>query len=154
MNKYHFLLVFLPILSTGKDLPTICIGKGNNICYNGSWQFSHDSLYASFQGIRYAQPPIDELRLLAPKPYTDKKGTYDVGNESTVICPQLDFKLDVVGREDCLLLNIYVPKIAISNPKKRKYPVMFWIYGGALVTGDNTFENYGPNTLMHAGMLE
>ena len=150
MNKYLFLLVFLPNLSTGKDLPKICLGN-DDICYIGSWLSSDSSNYASFQGIRYAQPPIDELRFLAPKPYTDKKGTYDVGNESTVICPQLDYN-GVVGQEDCLLLNIYVPETAILNHQK-KFPVMFWIYGGALILGDNTFQNYGPKQFMEMGGL-
>ena len=39
----------------------------------------------------------------------------------------------VVGVEDCLLVNIYVPK---SNPET-KMPVMVWIHGGSLIFGSN-----------------
>ena len=35
--------------------------------------------------------------------------------------------------EDCLLLNIYVPKTNSSQ----NMPVMVWIHGGSLITGSN-----------------
>ena len=143
-----------PILSTSQKLPTICLD--NNVCYEGSWQSLVNSRYASFQGIRYAQPPIGELRFKDPLPYNTEEGTYNVGNESNVICPQLGLYsnpvYDVYGQEDCLLLNIYVPENAITDPQN-KLPVMFWIYGGGLVGGEYTYHSYGPNQFMKSGKV-
>lgn len=48
------------------------------------------------------------------------------------MCPQFHFSKDVAyGTEDCLYLNIYVPRaqtgrLEASDP----LAVMFWIYGG------------------------
>ena len=41
------------------------------------------------------------------------------------------------GQEDCLLLNIYVPEIAIPGSKinTTKLPVMVWIHGGSFAIG-------------------
>ena len=56
--------------------------------------------YASFQGVRYAQPPLGELRLIFfigsyvpqrfrnPQPFLSGEILYDVSGESTVQCPQ------------------------------------------------------------------
>ena len=146
MNKNCFLLFLFPILTSSQNLPTICLE--NNACYQGSWISSFNSRYASFQGIRFAQPPIGALRFQAPMPYHEKEGTYDVGKESNVICPQNPSS--VSGQEDCLFLNIYVPETVINDPQKM-LPVMFWIYGGALVVGDYRYKNFGPNQFMKNG---
>jgi len=33
-------------------------------------------------------------------------------------------------QEDCLFLDVYVPKSALDNPSNPPLPVLFWIYGG------------------------
>ena len=60
------------------------------------------------------------------------------------MCPQFSFTKNIhLGSEDCLHLSIYVPKNkkTINNseafPPKTPLPVMFWIFGGAFVLGDN-----------------
>ena len=100
--------------------------------------------YASFQGIRYAQAPINELRFKAPEPYLDKEGVYDVSMESSIMCPQMNmFYGELRGQEDCLFINIYVPENVIINLEK-KLPVMVWIHGGGFTGGSNNFKLYGP----------
>ena len=32
-------------------------------------------------------------------------------------------------------------------------PVLFWIYGGALVLGSNTYDEYGPNLFMDQDLI-
>ena len=60
----------------------------------------------------------------------------------------LSFHDGILGQEDCLLLNVYVPETAINDPENARYPVMFWIHGGSLITGSNNFAELGPLYLM------
>ena len=74
-----------------------------------------------------------------------------MGNESTVFCPQINgFTLD--GVEDCLFLNVYVPKKAIDD-KDIKLPVMVFIHGGSLITGSGNFRDYGPLHFMDKDVI-
>ena len=154
-------LFFIPILCRSQEFPTVCLEQ-EGTCYKGSWLSSpsNDNIrYATFQGIRYAQPPIGELRFKSPQPFHPKPGVcYDVSNISQISCPQFvnDGEGDyVVGQEDCLLLNIYIPEIVFKeveinsfNDVKTKLPVMFWIHGGSYLFGSNNFDQYGPNQFM------
>ena len=58
----------------------------------------------------------------------------------------------MIGQEDCLLLNVYVPETSIDNPDD-KLPVMFWIHGGALTAGSNNYEEYGPKHLVEKNLI-
>ena len=50
------------------------------------------------------------------------------------MCSQRDvLSGNVVGSEDCLYLNVWTPKAALSDGRPR--PVLFWIYGGGNVIG-------------------
>ena len=46
--------------------------------------------------------------------------------------------------EDCLVLNVWSPKSKNSSDLK---PVMFWIYGGGLVTGSSFIPIYDGKRL-------
>lgn len=65
-------------------------------------------------------------------------------------CIQLDLMSKVVlGSEDCLYLNVYTPNV---KPDKL-LPVMFWIHGGAFVTGSGDDHMYGPEFLVKNGVV-
>ena len=160
MYKPIIVLFFIPILCTSQEFPTVCLEQGG-ACYIGSWLSSpsNNIRYVTFQGIRYAQPPVGDLRFKSPQPYYPKESfSYDVSNISLVTCPQFidDGEGDsVVGQEDCLLLNIYIPEIIFKDVKinsfsdvKTKLPIMFWIHGGSFLFGSNNFDQYGPNQFM------
>ena len=145
--KVFILIMSFPFFIDAKDNPNVCLETG--ACYEGSWWYVDDDVadFASFQGIRYAQAPIGNLRFKPPVPYFDAKGTYDVGREQYKTCAQPMNNGSVVGTEDCLYLNVYVPESAIKNPEA-KLPVMVWIHGGALRTGANWYASYGPKHFM------
>ena len=54
-----------------------------------------------------------------------------------VMCPQLSETVsgDLLGQEDCLVLNIYSPVQVTTD----LLPVMVYIYGGGFVTGSNRY---------------
>ena len=64
MYKHIFLLIFTSSLGFAEEYPTVCLEQGGT-CYKGSWlkSPSNNISYATFQGIKYAQPPVGELRL-------------------------------------------------------------------------------------------
>ena len=124
------LLLLLPLTLGGDpaEPPRGCLDTG--ACYLGSWETTtKGNQFASFQGIRYAQPPIAEKRFVPPQPFVADAGEYDVSVESTVFCPQTSALIpEPFGEEDCLMLNVYVPDTGEAAP----VPVMVWIHGGGL----------------------
>ena len=61
MNLLIFFLILPILLTKGQSQPTICLNQG--ACYLGSWATTDKGTkYATFQGIRYAQAPIADLR--------------------------------------------------------------------------------------------
>ena len=138
--KIHIFTIFLfPALVLCQY---VCIQSG--ICYQGSWINSGRTKFASFQGIRYALPPIKDLRFKPPQKYVEEEGTIDVREETKIICAQpLPNITGWSNQEDCLFINVYVPEKAINDPDI-KMPVMFWIYGGSLLAGSGQFSKYGP----------
>ena len=104
-------------------------------------------------GIPYAQPPVGDLRLKAPRPVQPWEGVRDAlefGNaapqEPTKVIPlPVGVKID----EDCLNLNIWAPTREIGD--KRQLPVMFWIHGGAYFIGFSAQPVYNGRALAEAG---
>jgi para-nitrobenzyl esterase len=100
-----------------------------------------DGKTAEFLGIPYAAPPVGPMRWMPPQPFGKWHGVrhaYSFGN----VCTQ-----GSTGSEDCLFLNIYVPKFDKNIDKHNDgLPVMFWIHGGGLVTGAGS--DYDPTPLL------
>lgn len=68
-------------------------------------------------------------------------------------CVQPDLKWNheeaILGREDCLYLNVDVP----HWPAKEPLPVMFWIHGGSNLGGSGTASLYNDGTLAAHGVV-
>ena len=85
MYKHILLLIFTSSLSFAEEYPTVCLEQGGT-CYKGSWlkSPSNNVTYATFQGIKYAQPPVGELRLnfsmILVDKYLYRHGRYDIPN--------------------------------------------------------------------------
>lgn len=90
---------------------------------------------SAFYGIPFASPPVNSLRFSSPIPPTPWSNTRDCTHDEYYhICPQFHITKKIfIGSEDCLYMNIYVPKTA---PPPGGFPVMFWIYGGGFTIGD------------------
>ncbi|XP_066955571.1 cocaine esterase-like isoform X1 [Macrobrachium rosenbergii] len=101
----------------------------------------------AFKGIPYAQPPVGELRFKAPVPIGPWSGVK--GGQTPPACPQVDFialtagENKMLGEEDCLYLNIYVPKNAGPN-----LPVMVFIHGGGFYIGNADMFGGTPKFLL------
>ena len=150
-NLFLILLIYYYLPFNYAIEPTICL---TGVCFKGSWMEE----FVAFQGIRYAESPVNKLRFKTPRPFTYSEGVHDVSQESTVRCPQWHRMSNgnraLWGQEDCLLLNIYVPDDVFFNPEDNlELPVMVWIHGGALINGANVYAEYGPKHFMKRNVI-
>lgn len=126
----------------------------------------------SFSGIPFAQPPVGDLRLRAPRSYSAAfPGGTLAATKAPPACPQFAFQVDnldlnavpqsvvsdVLGEvlnsplgaavtsssEDCLYVNIQRPAGTKANDT---LPVLYWIYGGGFVAGASTMYD-GANII-------
>jgi para-nitrobenzyl esterase len=100
-----------------------------------------------FLGIPYAAPPVGPLRWRPPQPAASWSGVRDA-TQFAPHCPQLASPFGVASTsEDCLFLNVFTPS---HQPPGAGSPVMVWIHGGALVTGES--NDYDPTKLVEDGV--
>jgi para-nitrobenzyl esterase len=102
---------------------------------------------AEFLGIPYAAPPVGDLRWHAPQAPARWHGV----RQATAFgphCPQSSgqFGSSADTSENCLFLNVFTK--AGGSPLGR--PVMFWVHGGALVSGAS--NQYNPVSLVNDGV--
>ncbi len=106
-----------------------------------------------FKGIRYAQPPTGELRWKPPVPAEDWTGERSAGDfgPACIQPPSLAGSIyaDYPARtsEDCLFLNVWKPTHA------SKAPVMVWIHGGSLRSGNLASGLYDGSQLARRGVI-
>ncbi|XP_076171488.1 esterase FE4-like isoform X2 [Ptiloglossa arizonensis] len=100
--------------------------------------------YIAFHEIPYAAPPIGKLRFKDPEPPAPWVGVRDASTCTRKICVQTRDRppYNVIGEEDCLYLNVY------TNLLDQSKPVMFWIHGGAFVSGTGNFALLQPDYLL------
>ncbi|KAL3273416.1 hypothetical protein HHI36_014861 [Cryptolaemus montrouzieri] len=104
----------------------------------------------SFRGIRYAKPPVKNLRFLPPVPVTKHTGIYNATEDGDV-CPQLTCSLIPIS-EDCLFANVYTTKLPNEN-EILKRPVVIYIHSGALYALSGRSDDVGPQYFMDQDIL-
>jgi carboxylesterase type B len=63
----------------------------------------------------------------------------------------------VIGQEDCLVLNVYVPDSDPEGqqlPADKGLPVLVYIHGGGFWIGSGTNNLYGPERFMDHGVVK
>src|SRR6516164_5621133 len=111
-----------------------------------------DGEIKAWKGIRYAAPPIGDLRFRVPEPpqrWTEVADATFFGPA----CPQptlpnIPLDLGAPQDEDCLRLNIWAS--ADTEPGDAK-PVMVWLHGGAYVLGASSQPLYDGRRLVSGG---
>jgi para-nitrobenzyl esterase len=97
-----------------------------------------------FLGIPYAAPPVGALRWQPPQPAASWPGVRDA-TAFAPHCPQVASPFGQASTsENCLFLNVFTPAGGGNHP------VMVWIHGGALVTGES--DDYSPAGLVADGV--
>ncbi len=105
-----------------------------------------------WKGVRYAAPPVGDLRFSAPQP-PERWTTVADATRYGPCCPQpvfpnLPLDLGAPQGEDCLRLNVWAS--AETRPGDSK-PVMVWLHGGAYVLGSGSQPLYDGRRLAGGG---
>ena len=111
-----------------------------------------DGTVKSWRGVRFAAPPVGELRWRAPQPpepWTDVADATRVGP----VCPQptdprIPIELGAPQGDDSLRLNVWASSDTERGDGK---PVMVWVHGGAYVLGSSAQSLYRGGVLAGGG---
>ncbi|MEM2145918.1 MAG: carboxylesterase family protein [Candidatus Jordarchaeaceae archaeon] len=122
-----------------------------------------DSYTYAWLGIPYAKPPIGELRWKAPQnpePWSGilnatkfPKAPMQVASVMGSFNEEEIVNSSIIGSEDCLYLNIWVPKTS-TGKLPVNLPVFVWIYGGGNIAGQTAMPlYYGANLARKANAI-
>ncbi|HEX3474626.1 MAG TPA: carboxylesterase family protein [Kofleriaceae bacterium] len=106
-----------------------------------------------FRGIPYAAPPVGNQRWRPPQRAARHRGILDATRFANH-CPQVAGAFGQGSTtEDCLFLNVFIPNPLHGRNRDLEdfglHPVMVWIHGGALVTGES--DDYDATRLVEQG---
>lgn len=109
-----------------------------------------------FRGIPYAAAPVGDLRWQPPQRAARRHGLLDATKFASH-CPQPAGSFGQASiTEDCLFLNVFTPARGRGDDRDGDdrddaglSPVMVWIHGGALVTGES--NDYDATRLVEQG---
>ena len=138
------------LLVTGVLVPLVCCQNFTEIVDTDKGRVRgrtlqtglHSMPYSAFLGIRFAKPPVGDLRFrdsIEADPWT---GVLNATEEAPACIQHVLIR--TIGQEDCLYLNVYTGVTDFRNIKTLK-PVMVWIYGGAYSFGLIWHQVYGPD---------
>jgi para-nitrobenzyl esterase len=124
----------------------------------GSLQGACDAKVASYKGIPYAQPPVDDLRWKPPQPALSWTGTRSA-TEFSASCIQAlgrerlpwtkPFMVQNDMAEDCLTLNVWTPR----SSSHQALPVYMFLHGGGHVEGSGGVAVYDGRNLATHGLV-
>ena len=108
----------------------------------------------SWKGMPFAAPPVGPLRWRAPQPPAKWSGVRDATAYGSD-CMQKPFAADAAPlgtapAEDCLYANVWRPA---NGARKKKLPVIFWIYGGGFINGGSSPPTYSGHNLAKQGVM-
>jgi len=116
-----------------------------------------------FRGIPYAAAPVGDLRWRPPQRHAPWHGVLDATRFANH-CPQIAGPFGLASTtEDCLFLNVFTPNQRHDDDRRAGRddgddgdhdghglrPVMVWIHGGALITGES--DDYDATRLVEQG---
>jgi para-nitrobenzyl esterase len=105
-----------------------------------------------WKGIRYAAPPIDELRWRAPVPPRPWREVADATRFGAIspqpVHPALPMGPGAYSDEDCLFLNVWTASTVEPGDAK---PVMVWLHGGGYLYGSSSQPLYDGRVLVSSG---
>ncbi|CAD0205699.1 unnamed protein product [Chrysodeixis includens] len=116
--------------------------------FRGSWMASRRGRrFQAYRGIRYAEPPVGELRFQPPKLKLQYSGEVNASEEGPA-CPQ-PLPASSYMDEDCLTVNVYTPHTNSSE----QLPVIFYIHAGGFYSMSGRSDFAGPHYLLERDVV-
>lgn len=116
---------------------------------------SDDGSVVSYLGVRFAAPPVGDLRWRPPHPLQPGGASVNA-THSGPICPQYPLPTnsvlplgDEVEDEDCLFLNVWAP----AEQTGERLPVIMWLHLGAFQIGSGSAPIYDGSNWAKAGVV-
>jgi hypothetical protein len=109
-----------------------------NLNYTSYRGVALDNGVTQWLGVRYAAPPLGDLRFREPQPPEQEDGVQDAGEVRPYCLGTAQGPPSNESAEDCLFMNIFAPS---SAKKGSKLPVYFFIQGGGFNTNSNANLN-------------
>jgi para-nitrobenzyl esterase len=149
------LVAVVPAVSASTAGGLAAVSSGGPVVHTGKGAVRGlaDGAVDEFLGIPYAAPPVGPLRWRPPRAAASWTGVRDA-TQFGPHCPQPATPFGQGSTsEDCLFLNVFTPsQFRAARPQQPgpRYPVMVWIHGGALVSGES--DDYIPANLVQDGV--
>jgi para-nitrobenzyl esterase len=137
--------------ASGACTITATPAAGTVVTSQGAFHGTHAGKTWSYLGMPYAAPPIGPLRWKPPLPASCSSSTREATSYGKA-CVQQNAAGSIIGDEDCLSINVWIPEDATPASK---LPVMVYVYGGAniegqadLVLSDGRTHLYDPQPIV------
>lgn len=137
-----FVLLVLAVSTTSRCIVKFPENKRGVGIYNVTFNDVH---YCEYLGVRYASA----ARFKDPVLYKPKN--QEQYNREGSICPQMiefSYADAILGDEDCLFLNIYVPQFDSKKAGFGGFPALVFIHGGSFQLGSASYEFHGADLLV------
>ncbi|XP_048487274.1 uncharacterized protein LOC105398756 isoform X3 [Plutella xylostella] len=110
----------------------------------GSWMTSRKGRrFEAYRGIRYAEPPVGELRFELARPILSHPLPVDASAEGPACPTRAPEEYYVNFSEDCLRVNVYTP-----GNSSRPLPVIVFIHAGGFYSMSGRSDLAGPHYLL------
>ncbi|XP_065222820.1 juvenile hormone esterase-like [Planococcus citri] len=101
--------------------------------------------YFSYLGIPYAKPPIGNLRFQPPQKPDELEEEFDATLEGDDCIQMSRSRPGTIGSEDCLYVNVYVPK---TEDNDRLKPVLVYAHGGLFTYFSGSSNYFSPDYVL------
>ncbi|KAK7590736.1 hypothetical protein V9T40_002349 [Parthenolecanium corni] len=110
-------------------------------------------VFHSYLGIPYAKPPIGDLRFQPPQKADKIEDEFDATMEGDDCIQMSRIRPGTTGSEDCLYVNVYVPKNPEESNDKSLKPVIVYVHGGIFTYMSGSSTNFSPDYLVSRGVI-
>ncbi|XP_078676528.1 cocaine esterase-like [Branchiostoma floridae x Branchiostoma belcheri] len=120
----------------GQESPTRVTESGTIM---GSTATVERVVVERYLGVPYAAPPLGNLRFLKPQPVREWEGV-KYANDYGDSCMQYPQPENIATSEDCLYLNVFVPRVTLEEDETNM-AVMVYLHGGRFNSDTATAYN-------------